>query len=194
MRRLTAFAALSAAAGLMLAAAPSTAGDRGQTPVAPTGGQPAAQAAVPDRGVTGAEVKTWLTGLGGNVADPTPIEGGFLVRVADEPLPWSISLFGCQTRCDDVQFNAVFTGPITEAQVSAWNRESRYLKAVWIAPTTAGGDATIRAQYDVLLLTDGAEQLQEPTYIWLQLLTQFARTLFASLAPTEAPAAPPAGQ
>lgn len=184
MRRLT---LLSATLGLALgvSALPTAA----QTPTpAPAPASPQAAAPAPDRGVTGPEVKTWLTALGGTVADPTAIEGGFLVRVADQPLPWSISLFGCQTRCDDIQYNAVFTGPITEAQVTAWNRDSRYLKAVWIAPATPGADATILAQYDLLLLTDRAEQLQEPTYIWLQLLTQFARALFQSVAPAAAPA------
>lgn len=172
MRRLTPFAA---ALGLTFAAALPAAA---QTPP-----PAAAPAPAPERGVVPAEVKTWLTSLGGTVADPAPVDGGFLLRVSDEPLPWSLSLFGCQTRCDDIQYNAVFTGPITEAQVTAWNRESRYLKAVWIAPETAGGEATILAQYDVLLLTDGTPQLQEPTYIWLQLLTQFARALFQSVAP-----------
>lgn len=186
MRRLTAFAATLAVASSLALPVLS------QTP-APAPAQTPTQAA-PDRGVVPAEVKTWLAGLGGDVADPVAVEGGFILRVADEPLPWSISLFGCQTRCDDVQYNAVFTGPITEAQVSAWNREHRYLKAIWVAPATADGDATILAQYDVLLLTDGAAQLQEPTYIWLQLLTQFARNLFAGVAPTPAPAAPSAGQ
>lgn len=180
MRRLTPFAA---ALGLTFAVALPAAA---QTP-------PPAAAPAPERGVVPAEVKTWLTSLGGTVADPAAVDGGFLLRVSDEPLPWSLSLFGCQTRCDDIQYNAVFTGPITETQVTAWNRDSRYLKAVWIAPAAAGGDATILAQYDVLLLADGNTQLQEPTYIWLQLLTQFARTLFQSVAPA-APAAPSPGQ
>jgi hypothetical protein len=182
MRRLT---ALTAALSLTLGAVALPAA--AQTP------PPAAAAPAPDRGVLPGEVKEWLTGLGGNVAEPAAIEGGFLLRVADEPLPWSLNLFGCQTRCDDVQYNAVFTGPITEAQVTAWNRENRYLKAIWLAPATPGGDATVLAQYDVLLLSDGAAQLQEPTYIWLQLLTRFARVLFSSVAPPEAPVAPPAG-
>ena len=184
MRRLTALAALAAASGLAFAALPAAA----QTPA-----PPAAAQAAPDQGVLPAEVKTWLTALGGNVADPVAVDGGFVLRVQDDPLPWTINLFGCRTRCDDVQYNAVFTGPITEAQASAWNRENRYLKAVWIAPSAPGADATVLAQYDVLLLNDGAAQMQEPTYIWLQLLTQFARTLFQSVAPA-APAAPPAGQ
>lgn len=180
MHRLTALAA-ACSLSLGLIALPAAA----QTP-------PPAAAPAPERGVVPAEVKSWLTGLGGNVAEPVAVEGGFLLRVADEPLPWSLSLFGCGVRCDDLQYNAVFTGPITEAQVTAWNRESRYLKAVWIAPAAPGGEATVLAQYDLLLLADGSEQLQEPTYIWLQLLTQFARTLFQSVAPA-APAAPPAG-
>ncbi|WP_420477811.1 hypothetical protein [Brevundimonas sp. FT23028] len=186
MRRLTACAAL--ASGLVLCVPTAMAGDRGGASPLPV----ATQATTVDRGVTGAEVRTWLTGLGGNVADPVAVDGGFLVRVQDQPLPWSLSLFGCQTRCDDVQYNAVFTGAITEAQVATWNRENRYLKAVWVAPATAGGNATVLAQYDVLLLSDGAEQLQEPTYVWLQLLNRFARTLFASVAP--APAAPATGE
>lgn len=177
MRRLPSFAA-ALSLTLCAVALPAAA----QTP-------PPAAAPAPERGVVPAELKAWLTSLGGNVADPVAVDGGFLLRVADEPLPWSLSLFGCQTRCDDIQYNAVFTGPITEAQVTAWNRENRYLKAVWVAPATAGGDATVLAQYDLLLLADGREQLQEPTYIWLQLLSQFARTLFASVAP----AVPPAG-
>lgn len=185
MRRLTApLPFLAAALSLTLGAVALPA--MAQTPA------PAAQAA-PDRGVAPAEVKTWLAGLGGNVADPAAAEGGFVVRVADQPLPWAINLFGCQTRCDDLQYNAVFTGPISEAQVATWNRENRYLKAIWIAPATPGGDATVLAQYDVLLLNDGAAQLQEPTYIWLQLLTRFARALFASVAPAGA-TPPPAGQ
>lgn len=184
MRRLTAFtAALSLTLGAV--ALPAMA----QTP-APAA-RPAAPA--PDRGVVPAEVKTWLTGLGGNASDPTAIEGGFVINVADQPLPWSFSMFGCQTRCDDIQYNAIFTGPITEAQVADWNRQNRYLKAIWIAPAAAGGDATVMAQYDVLLLNDGSAQLQEPTYIWLQMLTRFARTLFASVAPAGA-TPPPAGQ
>lgn len=178
---------LSAVFGLALGAVALPAAAQTPAPASPQA------APAPDRGVTGPEVKTWLTGLGGNVADPAAVDGGFILRVADQPLPWSLSLFGCRTRCDDLQYNAVFTGPITEAQVTAWNRESRYLKAVWVAPATAGADATVLAQYDLLLLTNGPEQLQEPTYIWLQLLTQFARTLFQSVAPA-APAAPPAGQ
>lgn len=179
MRRLT---VLAAALSLTLGAV-----------AAPAMAQTSAPAAAPERGVAPADVKTWLTGLGGTVADPAAIDGGFQLRVADEPLPWSLNMFGCQTRCDDIQYNAVFTGPITEAQVSAWNRENRYLKAVWVAPATPGADATILAQYDVLLLADGATQLQEPTYIWLQMLTQFARALFQSVAPA-APAGAPSGQ
>lgn len=187
MRRLTALTALTAALSLTMGAVALPA--MAQTPA------PAAQPAqpAPDRGVVPAEVKTWLTGLGGNASDPVAADGGFVIHVADQPLPWSINMFGCSTRCDDIQYNAVFTGPITEAQVTNWNKENRYLKAIWIAPTTPGGDATVLAQYDVLLLSDGSAQLQEPSYVWLQLLTRFARALFASVAPAGA-TPPPSGQ
>lgn len=177
MRRLTALAAFATAAGLAFAAVPVAA----QTP-------PPAQAAAPSRGVTADEVKTWLVGLGGDINGPIPIDGGLLLHVQDSARPWSLSLFGCRERCDDLQYSAVFTGPVTEAQITAWNRESRYLKGVWIAPTTPGGDATVLARYDVLLLADGAEQLQEPTYVWLQFLTRFHQAISAGPTPAPAPA------
>lgn len=171
MRRLPALiAALALSTAL---AAPALA--QAQTPAA----APAA------KGVTVAEVKTWLTGLGGTVSEPETIGPAQVLRVADQPLPWSLSFFACDTLCDDVQYTAVFTGPITEAQVSQWNRSSRYLKAVYIPAQTPGGDATVLAQYDVLLTANGVDQLQEPTYAWLQLLRAFAQTLTG-----QAPAAP----
>lgn len=182
MRRLTAFAALAAATGLGMPAA-------AQTPLPPIEIQ-----AGPEHGVVPAEVKVWLTSLGGNVADPAPVEGGFMVQVQDSSQPWSLNLYGCRTRCDDIQYNAIFTGAISEAQVSAWNREKRYIKAIWIAPSQPGGNAVVLAQYDVLLLADGAEQLHEPTYLWTQLLTEFRRALSAGVAPAQPPAAPPSGQ
>lgn len=172
MRRLPAL--LAALALTSFAAAPALA----QTPAA----------AAPAKGVTVAEVKTWLTGLGGTVAEPQTVGAAQVLRVADQPLPWSISFFACTTLCDDVQYTAVFTGPITEAQVSDWNRNSRYLKAVYIPAQTPGGDATILAQYDVLLTANGVEQLQEPTYAWLQLLRAFAQTLTGQTAAAAAPA------
>ena len=181
MRRLPALiAAPIAAMALTSLAAPALA----QAPVNP---EPSAQAPAP-KGVTVAEVKTWLTGLGGTVAEPETIGAAQVLRVADEPLPWSLSFYSCQSLCDDIQYTAIFTGPLTEAQASEWNRSSRYLKAVFVPAQTPGGDAAILAQYDVLLTATGTDQLQEPTYAWLQLLRTFAQTL-AGQAPAAAPPA-----
>jgi hypothetical protein len=149
---------------------------------------PAAPAAVA-KGVVVADARTWLIGLGGTVAEPTAAEGAQTLTVADQPLPWTLTFYNCAGAglCDDVQYSAVFSGPITVEQINAWNRDSRYLKAFFVpgaTPDTAGAVA----QYDVVLTATGTEQLQEPTVIWLQMLRQFAQ----GLAQAAAPATPPA--
>ncbi|GAA0613834.1 hypothetical protein GCM10009422_06000 [Brevundimonas kwangchunensis] len=156
---------------------------------APALAQTAAPAAA-STGVTVADTRTWLTGLGGQVSEPTMVGNAQIVRIADQPLPWSLTFYACATLCDDVQYSATFTGPITEAQVTAWNRDNRYVTAAWYAPETEGGEASVLARYDVLLTANGAEQLREPTVVWLQQLRAFAQYL----AGPAAPAAPPAGQ
>lgn len=152
------------------------------------GSAAAAQTPAPD-GATIAEVRSWLTGLGGQVSEPETAGQARVIRIADQPLPWSLSFFNCQEVCDDLQFAAVFTGPIDEARVDAWNRDMRYLKAVWLAPETAGGEATVVVQYDLLLTERGPEQLQEPTFAWLQLLRAFASHLTGAAATPAPPAA-----
>lgn len=142
---------------------------------------PAAEAAA--KGVTVAETKAWLTSLGGTVGEPETAPNAQILRVADQPLPWSLAFYACNGLCDDLQFGATFTGPITEAQVTAWNRDNRYLKAIWMAPATPGGDATVLARYDLLLTGNGTYQLQEPTFVWLQLLRAFAQHLAGASAP-----------
>lgn len=136
-----------------------------QTPAAPVG-------------VTVVEARTWLTSLGGTVAEPEAAPGRTVLRIGDT-LPWTLGFYACTTLCDDAQFAATFTGPITEAQASAWNRDNRFAKAVWIAPSTPGGEATVLLQYDLLLTRTGADQLQDATAIWLQQLQAFARSLAA---------------
>jgi hypothetical protein len=168
--------ALIAALALTAAAAPAFA----QTP-APT---------APTRGVTVTEARTWLTGLGGSVGEPETAANVQLLRVADQPLPWTLAFYACTSLCDDLQYGATFTGPVTEAQITAWNRDNRYLTAAWSPPATPGGDATVTARYDLLLTATGTAQLQEPTFVWLQQLRAFAQYL-AGQAPA---AAPPAGQ
>lgn len=173
--------ALIAALALTAAAAtPVVAQAPAQTPV------PASSV----KGVAVADARTWLTGLGGTVSEPETVANVQILRVADQPLPWTLAFYTCTSLCDDLQFGATFTGPITEAQVTAWNRDNRYLTAAWAPPATPGGDATVVARYDLVLTANGTDQLQEPTFVWLQQLRAFARYL----AGQSAPAAPPAGQ
>ena len=135
-------------------------------------------------GVTVAETRAWLTGLGGTVGEPVVRDGLTSLHVADEPLPWNLTFYACgPSLCDDVQFSAVFTGPITADQINAWNRENRFLKAFFV-PAAEGGEAGAVVQYDVVLTgTGAAAQLNEPTVVWLRLLRAFAESLVAATAP-----------
>ena len=137
-------------------------------------------AVVQTTGVSVADAKAWLAGLGGNVREPVLRDGVTSLHIADEPLPWNLTFYGCgPSLCDDVQFSAIFSGPITADQINAWNRENRFLKAFHI-PAAPGGEATAVVQYDVVLPNAGTGQLQEPTVIWLQMLRQFAQGLAAA--------------
>jgi len=164
------FAALSLAAALPAAAL-------AQTP------PPAAASA---NGVSVADARTWLLGLGGTVGEPVAREGVTSLHIADQPLPWNLTFYACgPSLCDDVQFSAIFSGPITADQINDWNREQRFLKAFFVPAEAAGGDASAVVQYDVVLTGAGTEQLREPTVIWLQMLREFAQGLVAA-APAEA--------
>lgn len=140
--------------------------------------------AAPAKGVAVAEARTWLTGLGGTVAEPVVgQQGAQTLKVADQPLPWSLTFYACGTTlCDDAQFSASFTGPITEGQVNAWNRENRYLKAFFV-PGVTPDEAGAVVQYDLVLTSTGTGQLQEPLVIWLQMLRKFAQGLVAPEGP-----------
>lgn len=144
---------------------------------------PAAPAAA-TKGVVVADARTWLIGLGGSVAEPTAIQGAQTLTIADQPLPWTLTFYNCagSNLCDDVQYSAVFSGPITVEQINAWNRDNRYLKAFFVPGATPDAAGAV-AQYDVVLTSTGTEQLQEPTVIWLQMLRQFAQTLAQAAAP-----------
>lgn len=163
MRLPALFAALALSAALPTVAL-------AQTP-APTA------APAPAVGVTVADARTWLTGLGGSVGEPEAVTGAQVLRVADEPLPWNLTFYACTVLCDDLQFSAVFTGPLTIEQANAWNLQSRYLKAAFSPAPATGGNPSIVLQYDVLLTQTGTDQLQEPTVIWLQQLRGFAQML-----------------
>jgi len=131
-------------------------------------------------GVTIAETRAWLTSLGGSVGEPVVNDGVTSLNIADEPLPWNLTFYGCgPSLCDDVQFSAIFSGPITPDQINAWNRDNRFLKAFFM-PAGPGGVAGAVVQYDVVLTNTGTEQLREPTVIWLQMLRAFAQGLAAA--------------
>ena len=104
-------------------------------------------AAVSNHGVSVAETQAWLTGLGGTVGAPRTVEGVTSLYVADQPLPWNLTFYACGTGlCDDIQYSAVFSGPITVDQINAWNRDNRFLQAFFV-PATAGGEAGAAAQF-----------------------------------------------
>ena len=137
-------------------------------------------AAVSTNGVSVAEVKAWLTGLGGSVGEPVARDGVTSLHVADQPLPWNLTFYACgPTLCDDIQYSAIFSGPITPDQINAWNRDNRFLKAFFV-PAAPGGEASAVVQYDVVLTSAGTGQLNEPTVIWLRLLRTFAQGLVAA--------------
>jgi hypothetical protein len=143
-------------------------------------------AVVETTGVSVADAKAWLAGLGGNVREPVLRDGVTSLHIADEPLPWNLTFYACgPSLCDDIQYSAIFSGPITPDQINAWNRDNRFLKAFFM-PAEPGGMAGAVVQYDVLLTNTGTEQLREPTVIWLQMLRAFAQGLAA--APVAAPA------
>lgn len=143
-------------------------------------GQTPPAAVVETTGVSVADAKAWLAGLGGNVREPVLRDGVTSLHIADEPLPWNLTFYACgPSLCDDIQYSAIFSGPITPDQINAWNRDNRFLKAFFM-PAEPGGVAGAVVQYDVLLTNTGTEQLREPTVIWLQMLRAFAQGLAAA--------------
>ena len=137
-------------------------------------------AAASTNGVSIAETRAWLTGLGGTVNPPTVVDGVTSLHIADQPLPWNLTFYACGAAlCDDLQYSAVFSGPITMDQINAWNRENRFLKA-FVVPAAEGGQAGAVVQYDVVLTAAGTDQLREPTVIWIQMLRTFAQGLAAA--------------
>ena len=137
-------------------------------------------AVVQTTGVSVADAKAWLAGLGGNVREPVLRDGVTSLHIADEPLPWNLTFYACgPSLCDDIQYSAIFSGPITPDQINAWNRDNRFLKAFFM-PAEPGSVAGAVVQYDVVLTNTGTEQLREPTVIWLQMLRAFAQGLAAA--------------
>jgi hypothetical protein len=153
--------------------------------------QPAAAQDSPSQpntvGVGVAEARDWLISVGGEVAEPLAEDDRMTLTVADQ-LPWRLSLLDCNTLCTDAQYTAAYSGPgVTLDWVNQWNRDHRFLKAFYISPEEAGGEAGVIVQYDVLLLSTGTSQLLESTVVWKEMQTLFVNTL-RSATPPSAPA------
>ena len=142
----------------------------------------------PAHGVTVADARAWLTAQGGAVGDPIANAGAQTLQIADNPLPWSLTFYGCTSLCDDIQYSAAFSAPgLTLEQINEWNRGNRFLKA-YFTPATASAPEGAVVQYDLVLTGDGAEQLRQATAVWLQMLRLFAQEVVVQAAPTETPA------
>jgi len=181
-RNLSALAPLAAAPMLLMATATLAATD----PVTP------AAASVQDAaiGLTPSEVRTWLMEKGATVEEPRTIEGQTLLRVNDGSTNWLIFFYGCDAtgRCQDIQFAAnVVAGGLSLDRINAWNREQRFVKAY--LQTNVDGTPSAVLQFDVLLQPGlGAEQMNDPTVVWLELLARFVESL---IVPTNETTAPP---
>lgn len=129
--------------------------------------------ATASRGLSPAEVGTWISGLGGRVGPLRTENGLTFFTVTNAGLTWAVFFYGCEAAgCGEVQFSAVVSGAgATLEKVNAWNRDNRYLKAFH----TDGETPTATVQYDVVVLSgEGVAQLADPLTVWLQLLPKFA--------------------
>lgn len=174
---------ISLAAALSVLAAPAMAQE---TPAPAAAVQPAII------GVTPAEVSDWLKGIGAIVGETQEASGRRFIPVNDGRLDWTLWFYTCGPElCDDIQFSAIFTSAaITQEGVNAWNRDNRFIKAFYIAPT-ADIPARAVAQYDVLLSTTGTSQINDVTATWASQLDKFANAMgFAAAAPAPVAAAP----
>ena len=154
---------LALAAALSLTLSPLTAG----------GAFAQTAPAAASRGLTPAEVATWITGLPGGCMSRRKLPGLTFFTVTNAGLTWAVFFYGCEASgCGEVQFSAVVPGAgVTLDKVNAWNRDNRYLKAF----RTAAETPTATVQYDVVVLSgEGVTQLADPLTVWLQLLPKFA--------------------
>lgn len=160
------FATLATAA-VMALAAPAAAS------AAPA---PAQTAAAP--GVSPETVRAWLISKGGTVSEVRTEGAETWLTVSDGPLNWMVFFYSCEAgACGDIQYAASFSNPtITETMINVWNRDHRFLKA-FFAPGEGGGDPTTVVQYDVLIHSADVEQLTDHTALWLDLVTEFGRTV-----------------
>lgn len=165
------------------------------TPVSQTApARPAAAPAAPAQpaalGVAPAAVIAWLGTQGATVGAIQQDEGRQYVRIDIDGLAWLLFFQSCENGlCSDIQFStAVTNAAVTPALINGWNRDRRFLKAIYEAPEGTGPASAV-VQYDVLLGQGGPEQLADHLSIWRNLLPEFARlTTGAAAAPAAAPA------
>jgi hypothetical protein len=164
----------------------------GQT--APTPQAAPAPAAAPRQqilGVSPAAVIAWINTQGATAGAIQEDQGRQYVRVDVDGLAWLLFFQSCENGlCSDVQFTTgVSNAAITPDLINGWNRDRRFLKAIYEAPEATGLPSAV-VQYDVLLGSGGPEQLADHMAIWRSLLPQFARltTGAAAAAPAPAPA------
>lgn len=164
--------ALIAASAVALALTPAASFAQDSTSTASTGRW---------AGLPVAEITGRLTAAGLTVSEPQAAGDRIYLRVDDGPLRWVLTLFSCTDgACPDVQFTAAFTGPqATEAVISRWNGERRFVKAFYAAPEEGvPGPGQAVAQYDVLLTAGGgAAQLDDPIQVWRSLAIDLGRTV-----------------
>ena len=163
-----------------------------QTQTAPVAAVPAARpaAAAPARmvqGVAPAAVIAWLTTQGTTPGAIQTDQGRTFVRVSADGLSWLLFFQSCDAAgmCSDLQFSTgVSSATITPDKINGWNRDRRFLKAIYEAPEgTTPASAVV--QYDVLLTGDGPDQLIDHLAIWRGLLPEFARlTVGGATAPS----------
>ena len=155
--------------------------------------RPAAAAARPPVGVSPAAVVAWLTTQGVTAGAIQEDQGRKFVRVDADGLAFLLYFQSCDgALCSDAQFTTgVANAAITPELINGWNRDRRFLKAIYEAPT-ATAPASAVVQYDVLLDSGGPEQLTDHLAIWRSLLPEFARLTTGSGAAAPAPAPAPA--
>lgn len=169
----------------IIAATPGLAQTR-ETPVAPA---PAVAPRVV-HGVSPAAVIAWLATQGATQGEIQQDEGRRFVRVSADGLSWLLFFQSCDAAdlCSDLQFSTgAASAAITPELINSWNRDRRFVKAIYEAPS--GTDpASAVVQYDVLLTGDGSEQLVDHLAIWRGLLPEFASLMQG---PTTGPATVP---
>lgn len=164
-----------------------TAAARPAAPAAVAAPRPAAS------GVSPAAVIAWLTTQGLTAGALQNDQGRQFVRVDADGLAWLLFFQSCENGlCSDVQFTTgVSNAAVTPEVINGWNRDRRFLKAIYEAPEGTNPPSAV-VQYDVLLNGSGPEQLADHLSIWRGLLPEFARLTTGAATAAAAPAAAPA--